>query len=222
MAARALLVYAVCRPPRKGIAAAGMRGEPLALFGAEGLAAVTGDLPRPPKPTVPTLRKYDAVLRALAEELPAVLPARFGTCMASSEELAFVLRARDASLRAALRDVRGRVQMTLRSVVPAGSEDVPPPGAAPDRASGLAYLRSLAAEASRARDVPALAPVIAAVRGWVRAERVVRSGQVASVYHLIPRGSVQAYARAARSAAEAAGVRVVLTGPFPAYAFGEV
>ena len=130
------------------------------------------------------------------------------------------LRARDASLRAALREVRGRVQMTLRSVDPDSASVAPPGGRPTDRGSGLAYLRSRAAEAARSREVRALGPVLSAVTRWVRAERVARSGTVASVYHLIPRGSVQAYANAAQRAAEAAGVPMMLTGPFPAYAFG--
>ena len=88
------------------------------------------------------------------------------------------------------------------------------------RSSGLAYLQSRAAEVARKREVPTLAPVLSAVTRWVRAERVARNGAVASVYHLIPRGSVQAYIRAAQRAADSEGVRMVLTGPFPAYAFG--
>jgi hypothetical protein len=42
---------------------------------------------------------------------------------------------------------------------------------------------------------------------------------VASVYHLIPRASVPAYRRALQSAARDAGVRVIVSGPWPPYAF---
>jgi len=221
MAGRALLVYAVCPRQRAGVAGAGIAGEPLALVHAAGLAAVTGELARPPKASVAALRRYDAVLRELAQELPALLPARFGTCMESAEELALVLRARDAALRAALREVRGRVQMNLRGVEP---ERGPEPPAATEQGgmgggAGAAYLRSLALAAARERETPGLAPVRAAVTRWVRSERVERSGNIASVYHLIPRASVDAYVRAAQRAAQAEGVRVLLTGPFPAYAF---
>ena len=220
MTAHALLVYAVCPLPRKRMKLAGIAREPLSIVHAAGLAAVTGQVPHPPRATVAALCRYDAVLRALALELPAVLPARFGTCMGSVEELAFVLRARDASLRAALDDVRGRVQMTLRCVDPQAADAAHPDGVATGNGSGVAYLQSLAAQALRDRDVPMLEPVIGAVKRWVRAQRVVRCGPVASVYHLIPRGSVPAYVRAAQRAATTGGVRVVLTGPFPAYAFG--
>jgi len=220
MAAPALLVYAICSPPRQRVRLAGIAGEPLALVRAAGLAAVAGELARAPRVSVAALRRYDAVLRALGLEVPAVLPARFGTCMGSVEEIAFVLQAREASLRPALRVVRGRVQMTLRSVRAGVEQDARAAGDAVDRGSGQAYLRSLAAQASRSRELPALAPVVAAVGRWVRAERVERSGQVASVYHLVPRAAADAYARAARRAAEGGDLPVVVTGPFPAYAFG--
>lgn len=216
MAARSLLVYAVCAPPRLPVAGTGMSGEPLTLVEAAGLAAVAGEVQRPPRATLAAMRRYDAVLQSLAHDLPALLPARFGTCMGSAEDLALVLRARGAALRKSLQEVRGRVQMTLRSVEAEAAREGPPA----DRSSGLAYLRTLAAERRSAHEAPALAPVLAAVARWVRAQQVVRSGRVASVYHLIPRGSVQAYQKAAQRAAAASGARVVLTGPFPPYAFG--
>src|SRR5262249_20374201 len=126
------------------------------------------------------------------------------------------------SIWAPLRQVLGRVQMTLRSVSPEHARA--PTRATPDLGSGRAYLQSRAAEARRSGDVPAVAPVLAAgrrrARGGGRAERVGRSGRVASVYHLIPRSCVDAYVSAAQRAAQGAEVRMVLTGPFPAYAFG--
>jgi hypothetical protein len=196
-----------------------MAGEPLRIVRAGRLAAVAGALSRPPRASLAALRRYDAALQALAGELPAMLPARFGTCMVDEDELAAVLRARDIALHDALREVRGCVQMTLRGM---DVRDAPVPSpAVVDRGSGVAYLKSLVAEASRAPDVPALAPVLAAVAGWVRAVRVARSGAVATVYHLVPQRAAQSYATAARAAADAAGLRVVVAGPFPAHAFGE-
>jgi hypothetical protein len=82
-------------------------------------------------------------------------------------------------------------------------------------ASGRAYLKARAA----AQAVPELEPLRAAVRRWVKSERVERHGGIASVYHLVPRGSVAAYRRAMTAAAHAAGVRMVVTGPFAPYAF---
>lgn len=214
----AMLVYAVC-PFRQRVACAGMAGEPLRVVRAARLAAVTGELAGVPHASIPALRRYDAVQRALAGEIAAVLPARFGTLVASDGEVAAELQAREAALHTALREVRGCVQMTLRAIHLDDGPQVLPGD--PNRASGRDYLRSLAAEVARQRAVPALAPVLAAVARWVRSVRVERNGAVASVYHLVPRGAVQSYAAAVRQAAAAAGLRVSIAGPFPAYAFGE-
>jgi hypothetical protein len=113
--------------------------------------------------------------------------------------------------------------MTLRGIqmtAHGGGASAPPAALpAPAGASGAEYLRGRAAHAARERDVPELAAVRAAVARWIRDEEVERRGGVVSVYHLIPRGSAAAYARAAHTAASAAGVRVVISGPYPPYAF---
>jgi hypothetical protein len=54
---------------------------------------------------------------------------------------------------------------------------------------------------------------------WVRDERVEHRGEVSSVYHLIPRASTEAYRRAVQTSADAAGLRVIVSGPWPPYAF---
>lgn len=149
---------------------------------------------------------------------PAILPARFGTSV-SEDELLFILSARHASLARALRVVRGRVQMTVRVMTPA--TDVPdvaePSGKA---SSGLDYLTGKARAAAASRVVPAFDPIRGAVARWIRDERVDRRAGVASIYHLIPRASVEAYRRTLSTAADAAGVRLVVSGPWPPYAFG--
>jgi hypothetical protein len=54
----------------------------------------------------------------------------------------------------------------------------------------------------------------------VRDERVEHRAGVSSVYHLIPRGSIESYRKALQASAAAAGVRLVVSGPWPPYAFG--
>ena len=211
-----LCVYAVCSRLRARIDLTGVAGEPLRLIVAAGLAAVVGEVARVPRASIAAFRRHDAVVRALAGKLPAVLPVRFGSCM-GIEELQLVLRARRAPLRAALRSVRGRVQMTLRGVDDAS---VPPRRVGAYYASGGAYLRARTLAAAREREGHSLAPLLPAVSRWVRAEKVERRAGIASVHHLVPRGCVAAYARAMHRTAEAEGVRMTLTGPFPPYAFG--
>jgi hypothetical protein len=186
---------------------------PLRLVTDGGVAAIVREVRRGPAAGEAALRAYDRQVTALASRLPALLPARFATTFADLEELRLVLRARQRSLRRALRAVRGRAQMTIRFA------NARPPGAAPNSQaegmSGAAYLRARAA----ARAVPGFEPLRAAVRRWVRDERVENHGRVASVYHLVPRASVDAYRAALVRAADAAGDRVLVTGPYPPYAF---
>jgi hypothetical protein len=130
------------------------------------------------------------------------------------EELSLVLMSRQASLRRQLVRVRNRVQMTVRLVEAGVSRREPVQG---PPASGAAYLRGRA-EAQR---VPGFEPLRAAVRPWVRDERTERRGAVATVYQLIPRGSVASYRRALDRAAAAAGARIVVSGPWPPYAFAD-
>jgi hypothetical protein len=83
-------------------------------------------------------------------------------------------------------------------------------------------LRARAAEARRRKELPEFAPLGAAVRRWVKAERVERQerGRLAgSVYHLIPRRAVAAYQRTLERAALDAGLTTIVSGPWPAYAF---
>ena len=159
-------------------------------------------------------------MRALAGRVPAILPVRFGTSMAE-DELTFVLTARRAAFIRALAHVRNRVQMTVR--VPGARSPVPSSAVPPVRATsatGREYLLTRARQAAAARAVPGFEPIRESVRRWVRDERVERRGTVASVYHLIPRTSAGAYRRAVEHTSAAAGVTVVVTGPWPPYAFG--
>jgi hypothetical protein len=192
--------------------------DPLQTIAAGRIAVVVGRMARPPKASETALRTHDRVLRQLADTAPALLPVRFGTCFDDGEELKLILRSRQDTLRRRLVAVRGRAQMTLRFA------QLPNPNPLRDansqRAStGTAFLRAKMAAAARAREIPGFEPVRAAVRRWVRDERVEKHGSIATVYHLVPRGSVEAYRRGALRAAQAAGLRVLVSGPFPPYAF---
>ena len=187
------------------------------------VTAVVGDLRRAPAADEPTLRRFDRVIRQLFLTVPALLPARFGTCFQSLDELTTVLRLRQASLRGALGLVRGRAQMTVRVIETGGTKPVPasvgspvPAGLSRTVTSGVDYLRRRAASE---RHVPGFEPVRARVGRWVRAERVDRRTGVATIYHLVPRAAPAPYRAAVEQAAAAAGLRCVVTGPWPPYAF---
>jgi alkylated DNA nucleotide flippase Atl1 len=180
------------------------------------IAAIVGDGPAP-RSTASTLRRHDRTLRELAARFPAILPARFGTAL-SEDELLFILSSRRASLARTLSSVHGRVQMTIR-VMTRGGEEPPPGHPLGSAASGRDYLIGKARDAAAARNVAGFEPIRKAVARLIKDERVDQRVGVASIYHLIPRGSVEAYRRGIREAARAAGIRLVVSGPWPPYAF---
>lgn len=203
-------------------------GGPLRVVRERALAAVVTDRAGGRSPTAGTLRRYDRLMQELAERFPAILPVRFGTRMAE-DELRSVLASRRSALTSALAHVRKRVQMTVRVVrrnsdrerevpVPPASR-LPPEGGSERRLTGRDYLRSRARAAAARREVPGFEPVRSAVARWVRDERVERRAGVASVYHLIPRSSADAYRRAAQTSAASLGVTAIVSGPWPPYAF---
>jgi hypothetical protein len=213
-----LCVYALAVPPDGRIATRGIGGERLRAVTVGRVAAIVGELARTPAPTDAALRSYDRVLRRLSGQIPALLPARFGTCVQDQIELTFILQSRQETLRTTLNAVRGRVQMTVRVVDPTAR--VASAGALTKASSsGTAYLRGRAAAAERERQIPGFDVVREAVRRWVRDERVEKRGGVASVYHLVPKAQAQRYRTAVEHSAHDAGLRVRVSGPFPPYAF---
>ena len=215
-----MTVYAIVSGHR--LPALGVRDERLRVVRSGPVAAVVSESARGRSPSPANLRRHDRVMRAIAGRVPAILPVRFGTSMAE-DELTFVLTARRAAFVRALAHVRNRVQMTVR--VPGARSPVPGPSSAVPQvrgkaATGREYLLTRARQVAAARAVPGFAPIRESVRRWVRDERVERHGTVASVYHLIPRTSADAYRRAVRHASADAGLTVIVTGPWPPYAFG--
>jgi hypothetical protein len=200
------------------------------LAGAQAVVGVTN---RSVRPTVIVLRRYDAVLRALMDAYASVLPARFGTCAATVDELSQSMRDRRIAISRNLRLVRNRVQMTVRlfasdagqSRVASASDPVrsgvrPRSGSRHGASGGTQYLQQRAAELH----VPGASPIRTAVERWVRAERSERHLQgrlVGSLYHLIPRGAVSPYRRAVERATLDAGLITIVSGPWPPFAFTE-
>lgn len=209
-----LRVYAIAsdgRLPR-------VRGVRLRAIGGGRVWAIVARARRAPTISPANLRRHHQVVAAIAAVTPAVLPARFGAVM-DDTELMVILRSRRSALASSLRHVRGQVQMTMRVVEPAGNTATKSERQHPTRrSSGRAYLLDRAAAAS-SRHIPGFAPIREVLGQWIRDERVDRATGITSVYHLIPRRAVNRYVRAAAVAIGDSGRRVVLSGPFPPYAF---
>ena len=211
-------VYAIVsgRPP-KTIRATG--AESLRLIRRGSVAAVVSDRTRSSEPTPTNLRRYDRTIRALANDFTAVLPVRFGTSVAEDELIA-ILSSRHTSLTRALQAVRGRVQMTIRVIASNGRHEEAKVDAGHSFSGHSRGRDYLTGKARAARAVPGFAPIRRAVTRWIRDERVEHRAGVSSVYHLIPRSSIDAYRRAVHTAVAASGLRLIVSGPWPPYAFG--
>jgi hypothetical protein len=235
--AERVCVYAVVSGASGPLRGDGASGERLRRLRVGGLDLVIGVVPRVPRPTASALRRYDAAVRQLMNTHGSVLPARYGTCVATLEELTAATLDRREALRCALRLVRHRVQMTVRVFGPAspnpsvrsrlrvdselnrsrlGVDSECEYGAT----QGRQFLQRRAAELQ----IPGSEPLRMAVRKWVRAERCERHkrGRLAgSMYHLVPRGAAVPYRTALQRAALDAGLTIVISGPWPPYAFAE-
>ena len=199
-------LYAIARgAPREAM---GARGERVRVVARGELEAVCGD-PSPPL-SEDALRAHEAAVRRIADASSACLPARFGSCATDEAALSAALAARETELAEALALVAGREQMTLRVHGDAVDE---PSNAGP----GTRYLEAR----RRSRTMPELGPLRAALSALIRAERIERhteSGLLASVYHLIDRGSAPAYRQAVEST-RLEGMHVTFSGPWPAWSF---
>jgi len=217
-------VYAIAdRSPR--VAGAGLAGEALEVVEGARVAAVVGAIAAAPPVDEAGLRAHDDAVRRVAAQLPALLPARFGSLAADADELRRALDDGAEAYVEALDLVRGREQMTLRVLDPPGGAPAPPSSPVPETGAagaGTAYLAARAA-ASAASGIPGLRLLLDDLAGHVGAETVERHATPplrASVYHLIPRGTAEAYLAAVREASTRhPEVRVVASGPWPPYAF---
>jgi hypothetical protein len=232
-------VYALARraPGRLGVR--GVSGERLQVVRVGAIDAVIGRVSRIPRPTEHHLRKHGRIISALWRRTPALLPARFGTSVADVGELELIIGTRETSLRRHRRRVSNRAQMTVRFFPGSGARDsglgktvnpssisgsrIPgPESRVPSPESrGRSYLLARFADAQREREVPGFRPFRDVVKTWVRAERVEKRGGVATIYHLVPRGSADRYRAALERAAGAADVRMLVSGPWPPYAFAD-
>jgi hypothetical protein len=192
------------------------------LVGAGPILAATSEASEPPRPAEPALRMHDSVVRALADVFPAVMPMRFGSVVDSASALAARLQPVAAELTEALKLVAGRRQMTLR--VFGKKRSRPPAGPKVRGGPGTRYLHQLTARRRWERSVPELDSVRSLFDGVVRAERAQRETKgdlIASVYHLVDVDSVAEYLAAIDRAQRAAApsLRLLSSGPHPAYAF---
>ena len=218
----AVYVFALVDAKTAPLHVAGHDIEFLNVAGAGGIYAAVARVAERPAPSEETLRaQHDAVV-AIARQVDAVLPARFGSLVDPVELERVVTLRRDLILES-LDLVRGRVQMTARLFESrsegAAAEAAPAP---PRTTSGTGYLQQRwHAAAVRARPNSIL-DFSAALGGIAVAERFEagRGALATTVYHLIDRGGVGKYNRAlARIRSRLTPQRLTVSGPWPPFAF---
>jgi Gas vesicle synthesis protein GvpL/GvpF len=217
-----LYVYAFVRGESSGRLPRGGAGERLRLVACPGGVAVVGDVDRAPTPTVGRIRRHDRVVSGLARRFAAILPTRFGSVVAADATLAAVLAGRAEEIADALALVEGRAQMMLRLYGRAAPGSIPD-DANPARGPGTRYLTGRMSAQRAAATLPELAPLRPALTALVLAERVERHRTpplIATVYHLVERGSARTYLAAVAAASpDLVDVRVRASGPWAPYAF---
>jgi Gas vesicle synthesis protein GvpL/GvpF len=176
----------------------------VAVHAVRDLALIYSPLGQPPARTPRAEASHHEVLTGLLEA-QAVLPFRFGTIVAESE-LPGWLDARWSRMRAAMIDIRGHVEMSVRLLRLDQSRER---GAA-DQDGAATLLRGVAEGLVERASLPV----------W----RYFPTGHgvnvAASVVFLVPREDVTAFlARIAPVAARARDVAVVPTGPWAASSF---
>jgi hypothetical protein len=162
------------------------------------------------------IERQHGIITRLADRGGTILPARFGSTVTEASLRALLERRRD-EVSAALRQVRGCEQMTVRVF-----GEPQQAAAMPSSPSGTAFLQQRRAQAHR--ETAEVAVIRREFGDSVRAERVERGrhGIRVTVFHLVPRKHLATYQRRAlvlQHKLRQDGVTVTITGPWPAFAF---
>jgi hypothetical protein len=178
-----------------------------------GVAAAVERRRRAPKTTETALRNQHRLVVELGDVADAILPVRFGT-LVDLDELERVVRRRRATLRKALRHVRGKRQMTVRVFGETNSSHL--------RGTSETGTEYLLARAGRREDLPAIAASIRnAVQSIVSDERIdaPRGTIQVTMNHLVRRDRLDRYESIVTSTIAGAAEHVTVSGPWPPFAF---
>ncbi|WP_129629549.1 GvpL/GvpF family gas vesicle protein [Candidatus Oscillochloris fontis] len=222
-----LYLYAIVdRPGEMPLPRVGLADQPIFFYQDGEIGAVVSRVdPQQVTTEASHIWRHESVVEALAEA-GGTLPVRFGTFLADEAAVLAMLAERRASFVAGLAQVRGRVELSLRAIW----TDLPPPPAVVEERprSGRDYierrmveeraaaLRRLRAE-QIADDLYAHLDqyAVASVRKVLPTERMVLSAA-----YLVAREDVPRFqAGVAEIGRDRPDIRLLCTGPWPAYNF---
>lgn len=172
----------------------------------------------PPELSIEAVREHDRIVRAIAKEVDAILPMRFGV-RGERSALRDRIVGRALVVREGLAAVRDAMQVTLRIVH--GPEHEEGAGDESGLGPGARYLL----EKARARSpkIPGWSAIARAANVIARAERIERGEPRTErwrVYHLVARPELARWLEAIEQARAAAPEWAITIGaPSPPYAF---
>lgn len=232
-------VYAV-QPRGSGLPAglSGLGGAPLSVVYQQDLAAVVSAChPEALRPTADLVLCHESIVEALRRNGPG-LPARFGTVLASRHAVARALADRHAVLASDLERLGDKVELGL-TVLWSGPNDAPeradgggdpavePPGSG-SRGPGARYLLARLAASRREEAERSAAEAVAreldrklGVHAIERRSGLPRTRRMATrSAYLVHPARLPAFQQAFEAVrAECAGLRLLLSGPWPPYSF---
>ena len=214
-----LYLYAITnwRPRPSGD---GLRGRPLRVVFADGLAATISEHAEELRFEEDDLWAHEEVVEDLMGGGP-VLPVRIGSSLTSDDDVRATLRERRDEFDRALQRVRGAVELGVRATAAdarlSGAAS-PPPGRS---GSGTDYLMSRLGQQRRHEDIATRVhePLARIARESVTRSGFAERGAIKAAY-LVDTDRVEAFrGRVEELGRELDGASIVCTGPWPPYSF---
>jgi hypothetical protein len=211
------LMYAIADRDPSEIEGTAIDGRGLRGVRQRGLVAIVSEESCPDEPvTVDGLWQHERVVETLMES-HAILPARFGSWLASEAQVCSLLERRHDELASALDRIRGTVELALR--VEWRPETVLP---SERPASGTAYMLERLELHQRAAAVTRGLDRLAALARSSRTRVLPRPTLPAQGVYLVEAGRMGDFtAVVSELDAELAEVDLICTGPWPPYSFAQ-
>jgi hypothetical protein len=207
-------LYAVTDRPGAALPEGPMRDGPLREATANELAVVFTPREDPvADPSPEALWAHEEVVEALMRDR-AVLPMRFGTCLATEDAAVALLEGRGAEFARLLEGVRGRVELSVR-VMDGGGESPPRPS------SGSEYLMQRLGARDDARQIEqAVHAPLARMAERSTSNLAPARGGVLTGSYLLDEDGVASFTEQVRRLQETnPSLTLTCTGPWPPYSF---
>lgn len=194
-------------------------GMSLGLVARQDLAAVWAPADTVGEVTAETLWRHERVVEALMDDRD-VLPVRYGTCLPDEAAVAAFLEARHDELVTLLGNIRGAVEVSVRTL----ATDTAPSAPETTRPNtGTEYLRARRRQGDAQDDAARVAhdPLTAVARAQRRRPPTQPDELVRAAY-LIDRSAVESFsALVAELQRHNPALRLICTGPWPPYSFAQ-